>query len=99
MGWVKQSYIYQRAALLYMDIHNAILVQFPKLKACGGYELLRKVDNTKRLCVITPPPEGYTGQFLKKVLGQANCYIRPLQHDVELQACPAAIAGESVTDT
>ena len=27
-----------------MDIHNAILVQFPKLKACGGYELLRTIQ-------------------------------------------------------
>ena len=80
-----------------MDIHTAILQQFPKLSNCGGYELLRTVDNTKRLSVITPPADGYTGQFLKKVLGQANCYIRPLQHDIELEECPAAIAGVEVS--
>ena len=49
--------------------------------------------------MITPSPEGYTGQFLKKVLGQVNCYISPLQHDVELQACPAAIAGVEVSQS
>lgn len=81
-----------------MDIHNAIINQFPKLVHCGGYDLLRTIENTKRLNVLTPPPEGYTGQFLKKVLGQANCYIRPLQRDILLQESPAATSGVQVSD-
>ena len=45
------------------DIHQAILLQFPKLHYTGGYELLRTHDNSKRLCVIKPPPEVYTGHY------------------------------------
>ncbi len=77
-----------------MDIHDTILAQFPKLKVCGGYELLRTSEGSKRLSVLTPPPEGYTGQFLKKVLGHANCYIRPLQHSIDMVECPAATGVE-----
>ena len=79
-----------------MEIHLAILAQFPKIADCGGYELLRTYDNTKKFNVIIPPPEGYTGLFLKKVLGQANCYIRPIQRDIELEECPAASDGVEV---
>ena len=78
-----------------MDIHESILAQFPKLKECGGYELLRTVENTKSLCVLASPAEGYTAQFLKKALGQANCYIRPILHDIELQG-PATTSGVQV---
>ena len=52
-----------------MDIHKAIIDQFPKLSDCGGYELLRTLENTKKSNILTPPVEGYTGFFLKKVLG------------------------------
>jgi hypothetical protein len=45
-----------------MDVHEAILDQFPKLKEYC-YELLQTVDNTKGLCVLTPLPEGYTAHF------------------------------------
>uniref|UniRef100_A0A1X7UU46 HECT domain-containing protein n=1 Tax=Amphimedon queenslandica TaxID=400682 RepID=A0A1X7UU46_AMPQE len=82
-----------------MEIHVAILAQFPKIADCGGYELLRTHDNTKKLNVIVPPPEGYTGLFLKKVLGQANCYIRPLQKDIELEECPAVSHGVEIPDS
>ena len=81
-----------------IDIHNAIVAQFPLIRECGGYELLRTFENTKRLSVLTSPPEGYTGQFLKKVLGQAKCYIRPLQHDIQLEDCPASSSGVEVND-
>ena len=49
-----------------MEIHNAILTQFPKLSNCGGYELLRTYDNTKKLVIVTPPPEGVYRTFFKK---------------------------------
>lgn len=47
-----------------MEIHLAILAQFPKIADCGGYKLLRTHNNTKKLYVIIPAPEGYTGLFL-----------------------------------
>ena len=79
-----------------MDVHEAILDQFPKLKEYC-YELLQTVDNTKGLCVLTPLPEGYTAHFLKKVLGRANCYIRPLIHNIKLLGCPAVTSGVQVS--
>lgn len=80
-----------------MDIHLAVLQQYPKLAECGGYEFLRTYENTKKLNVMTPPPEGYTGSFLKNVLGQANCYIRPIQKDIDLKDCPAIEYGVEVS--
>ena len=45
------------------EIHDSIIEAFPKLINAGGYELLRTVESSKRLIVITPPLEGYTGMF------------------------------------
>ena len=83
-------------AVLQFEIHLAVLAQFPKIADCRGYELLRTYENTKRLTVITPTPEGYTGSFLKKVLGQANCYIRQIQTNIELKYFPAIESGVEV---
>uniref|UniRef100_A0A1X7TKU5 Uncharacterized protein n=1 Tax=Amphimedon queenslandica TaxID=400682 RepID=A0A1X7TKU5_AMPQE len=69
------------------------------LADCGGYELLRTHDNTKKLNVIVPHPEGYTGLFLKKVLGQAHCYICPHQKDIELEECPAVTHSVEIPDS
>ena len=71
------------------DIHVAIIMAFPKIEKAGGYELLRTHDGSKRLAVITPPPEGYTGLHLKSVLNQAKCYIRPIQSSISLSREPA----------
>jgi hypothetical protein len=71
-----------------IEIHEAILSTFPKLKEAGGYELLRTHANTKSLSVIFSPPEGYTGYYLKSVLGQAKCFIRPIQADLKISYSP-----------
>lgn len=65
-----------------MDIHETIIKAFPKLDHAGGYDFLRTEENSKRLTIIVPPPEGYTGIYLKSVLGQAECFIRPIQNDI-----------------
>ena len=79
------------------DIHDAILEAFPKLSSAGGYDLLRTVENSKRLTEITPPPEGYSGAYLKNVLGQAKCFIRTIQNEIELIESPALKAGNQVS--
>ena len=67
------------------DLHYDLLEAFPKLRAGGGYELLRASErNTRSLDVIPPPPSGYTVAYLKSVAGQAKIYIRPLQKDLDL---------------
>jgi hypothetical protein len=79
-----------------IEIHEAILSTFPKLKEAGGYELLRTHANTKSLSVIFSPPEGYTGYYLKSVLGQAKCFIRPIQADLKISYSPTIEIPESV---
>ena len=59
---------------------------FPKLKEAGGYELLRTHEHSKSLRVT---PEGYTGYYLKSVLGQAKCFIHPIQNDLAIDYSPA----------
>ena len=51
-----------------MEIHLAILAQFPKIADCGGYELLHTYDNTNKFNVTIPPPEAIPDNFFKKFL-------------------------------
>ena len=67
------------------SLHHDLLEAFPKLRAGGGYELLRTSErNNRTLDVIPPPPSGYTVAYLKSVAGQAKIYVRPLQKDLDL---------------
>ena len=63
------------------EIHEAIIDCYPQVKDLG-YELLRTVSSSKKLEIIVAPVDGYTGLFLKNVLGQAKCYIRPILRDI-----------------
>lgn len=78
------------------DIHAAIIDAFPQLKNVGGYDLLRTIENSKRLTVVVAPLDGYTGAYLKNVLGQAKCFIRPIQHDIEISDTPALMSEDEV---
>ena len=65
--------------------HEELMKFFPKLKECGGYELLRGSDtNNRDLIVIAPPIGGYTASFLKSIVSHAKIYIRPLQANLSL---------------
>ena len=58
---------------------------YPQLTKGGGFELLRvSFTNRTALDLIVPPPAGYTSQFLSEEsgLGQAICYVRPIQRDL-----------------
>ncbi|KAK3581809.1 hypothetical protein CHS0354_028816 [Potamilus streckersoni] len=62
---------------------------FPKLKSGGGFELLRSgISSRVFLERIRMPHGGYTSAYLadESNLGQAVCYIRPIQRDLDLSA-------------
>ncbi|WAQ95694.1 G2E3-like protein [Mya arenaria] len=68
--------------------------QYPKLSGIGGFELLRTQARSRcDLEVISVPPGGYTVNFLSNQsnLGQAVCYIRPIQNNLSLE-------GQEFTD-
>lgn len=70
-------------------LHTTLLKTFPKLQEAEGYELLRTCETgTKTLTVIPAPEEGYTAAYLKTVLCQAKCYIRPIQKAIKICDSP-----------
>lgn len=75
-----------------MDINFAILDKFPKLKETA-YNLMRTVANSKSIEVIVAPPSGYTGAFLKTVLGQAKCFIQLIRDSISLDEATAKSAN------
>lgn len=74
-------------------IQGVLERQFPKLKAGGGFELLRSCGGRRQLELITMPAHGYDIPYLKQTLGQAIAYIRPLQRDLDMSPVPAAEVG------
>lgn len=60
--------------------------EFPPLAECGGFEILRTMENSaQRLTALPVPPGGYTVAYLKSILGQMRGFIHPLQQDLCLQ--------------
>lgn len=70
------------------EFKSTLLMEFPKLKDGGGFELLRPygATRTKTLQVIPCPSEGYTPHYLQDTIGihAAIVYIRPLQKDRDM---------------
>ncbi|XP_078330326.1 uncharacterized protein LOC111102048 isoform X4 [Crassostrea virginica] len=62
------------------------LENYPKMKGCGGYELLRTATSSRiELELIRPGSNGYTSEYLfNSYLGQATCFIRPIQIDLDI---------------
>lgn len=61
--------------------------KFPGSKNCGGYELLRSMVGSRvSLEKLKMPKNGFTTSYLaaESNLGQACCYISPIQRDVEM---------------
>ena len=67
-------------------VHQAILEAYPKLKEAGGFEALRTAEKSTSKLVVIPAPrtEGLTVAYLKSVLNQAKCFIRPVQRNMDL---------------
>ena len=64
------------------QLHEKLLSVFPKLDGAGGYELLRCLPNSRSLAKLQTPQGGHTPESLKRDVGQARIYIRPLQRDL-----------------
>ena len=59
-----------------------ITSNFPKLKNCGGFELLRCSSNSKTLEVILSKVSRTT-KLLKAIIGSGRIFIRPIQQDLD----------------
>ncbi len=60
------------------EFHAVILQSFPKLKDCGGFELLRCVPSTRDLEIIQSPM-CHSPRLLRSRFGNGRIYIRPIQ--------------------
>ncbi|XP_053386140.1 uncharacterized protein LOC128550670 isoform X2 [Mercenaria mercenaria] len=70
------------------DFENTLEEAYPKLRDCGGFELLRTPPGSRvALESILMPAGGYTSAYLadESALGQAMCYIRPIQKDLDTE--------------
>nr|XP_022341452.1 uncharacterized protein LOC111135568 isoform X3 [Crassostrea virginica] len=68
------------------DFTKKLEENYPKMKGCGGYELLRTATSSRiELKLIRPGSNGYTSEYLSNsYLGQATCFIRPIQIDLDI---------------
>ena len=66
----------------YETFEETMYREFPNLREGGGFEVLR--GSGKLLQSIPIPSGGYSVDYLKSVLAQAKCYVRPLQMDLIL---------------
>lgn len=65
------------------EFREEIVANFPILKGCGGFELLRCISNSKELEVIKASVT-QSPHLLKQMIGNARVFIRPIQKDLEL---------------
>ena len=67
---------------------------YPKLKDCGGFEMLRTLQNGRTLVEVPTP---WTSKSLKMNIGpQARIYLRPIQKSLSVQPLEQE-KGPSVT--
>lgn len=66
------------------QLHDKIIFTFPKLNDAGGYEFLRCLPNSRSLVQLAVPTGGHTPETLKRDVGQARLYVRPLQKDLDV---------------
>ena len=78
------------------QLHQKFLVVYPKLENAGGYELLRCLPNSRSLTRLQPSSCGHTPESLKRDVGQARIYIRPLQRDLDTTPSQDRAPSESV---
>ncbi|WAR07778.1 UPL1-like protein, partial [Mya arenaria] len=70
-----------------IDFERTLEEAYPKLKDCGGYELLRTPPGSRiALESLIVPTGGFSAAYLadESNLGQALCYIRPIQKDLDM---------------
>ena len=68
------------------DFKAALMIEFPKLKAGGGFELLRIRPQSRELDLIPIPHGGYTVEYLKAVVQNAKVSVCPIQAALDISA-------------
>ena len=68
------------------DLKTALMIEFPKLKAGGGFELLRIRPQSRELDLIPIPHGGYTVEYLKAVVQNAKVSVCPIQAALDISA-------------
>ena len=64
------------------DFYHHILSLFPKLKDAGGFELLRCIQNSKTLQVIS---NKLNTSVVKSIIGSGKLYVRPIQKNLSIE--------------
>ncbi|XP_025758213.1 uncharacterized protein LOC102079890 isoform X2 [Oreochromis niloticus] len=67
------------------EFRSHILVAYPKLNGCGGFELLKVsgLTRSKKLSVIPCPRTGYTIKSVRIHIKHSLIYIRPMQKNID----------------
>ena len=68
---------------------------FPKLKTCGGFELLRCIANTRGLEVISPNI-AQSPQLLRSIIGSGRVFVQPIQKHLTLNPVEAKPSSPEV---
>ena len=69
------------------EFQQFLETEFPRLKAGGGFELLRAAGGgagRRKLQVIPPGPEGYNIPYTRGVVGSGVVFVRPLQANLDV---------------
>ena len=74
-----------------------IVKHFPKLKECGGFEVLRCLPNSKSLEVV-PSNVAFSPSLLKTVIGAGRIFLRPIQIDLDMSP-QHSVKQENVVST
>lgn len=81
----KRGLGFQRVQLYASDnseeVYNKLMVIYPALKGCGGFELMRCHGNSRTLTAIN---SSWAASTLKTYGNQGTFYIRPIQRDLIL---------------
>lgn len=78
------------------EFQEQLIKAFPKLKNCGGFELLRCVANSKILEPLSPSVS-MSPKLLRRVVGKNQIFIRPIQQDLDLEASDDDAAPRNVS--
>ena len=58
---------------------------FPKLKTCGGFDLMRCIPNTKELAIVSAAAT-QSSLVLKTMISNGRIFVRPIQQNLSLEA-------------
>ena len=77
-----------------IEVSKKLEAAYPKLKAGGGFEILRSGIGSS-LAFVSPPATGYSVPYLRDQagLGQALAYIRPLQVELDISPVSTDMVG------